>query len=77
MVEVAAAAVAPVLKSVAVVVGFRTGLPCYGGGDIRVRPCDGDEQPQLYIVGNVSAMDLRGYQQYHDDGTLCRDDTLD
>jgi len=39
--------------------------------------CDGDEQPQLYIVGNVFAMDLQGYQQYHDDGTLCRDDTLD
>lgn len=39
--------------------------------------CDGDAQPQLYIAGNVTAMDLRGYQQYHDDDTLCLDDTLD
>lgn len=71
------AAVAPVSKLVAVVVGCRTERPCYGGDGIRARPCDGDEQPQLYIVGNVSAMDLRDYQQYHDDGTLCRDGTLD
>lgn len=71
------AAVAPVSKSVAVVVGCRIGQPYYDGDGIRARPCDGDEQPQLYIVGNVFAMDLRGYQQYHDDGTLCRDDTLD
>lgn len=39
--------------------------------------CDGDEQPLPCIVGNASATDPRGYQQYHGDGTLCRDDTLD
>lgn len=44
---------------------------------ISKNTCDGDEQLQLYIVGNVSAMDLQDYQQYHDDGTLCRDGTLD
>jgi len=44
---------------------------------ISKNTCDGGEQPQLYIVGNVSAMDLQDYQQYHDDGTLCRDGTLD
>lgn len=39
--------------------------------------CDGDEQLQLYIVGNAFAMDLLDYLQYRDDGTLCLDDTLD